>query len=230
MAKHVGIYLTDSKNSTFELPVNPEEIQISSETDDATETVVKLGEVNVLGEKKLRTVEIESILPVKTAGVNYVTATKPLSSAQKYIDRILKIQKSRKPVRLVLSGSKISLKMTIAKFTYGFKNANSDEYTYTLSLTEYRTYKARKMKITKKKVAKKGKGRSKPPKKIGRGSKVIVNGRLHLDSYGRAPGVTEHNAVRKVNFIAPGRACPYHVTLLNGGWRGWVKKSAVKAV
>ncbi|MDN7062818.1 hypothetical protein FIV11_13985 [Lactiplantibacillus plantarum] len=230
VAKHIGVYLTDNKNKTIELPVNPQELKVNYETNDATEEVVKLGEVNRIGEMKLRTLSIESILPVTMKNVRYVTASKPLSSAQKYIDWIVAAQKTKKPVRLVVSGTKISMKMTLASFNYGLENANADEYTYTLALTEYKTYKAEKMKVTKKKVAKKGKSRPKPPKKIGRGSKVIVNGRLHLDSYGSAPGVTEHNALRKVNFIAPGRAYPYHVTLLNGGWRGWVKKSAVKAV
>lgn len=230
MAKHIGVYLTDNKNKTIELPVNPQELKVNYETNDATEEVVKLGEINRIGEVKLRTLSIESILPVTTKNVRYVTASKPLSSAQKYIDWIIAAQKSKKPIRLVVSGTKISLKMTVASFNYGMENANADEYTFTLDLTEYKTYKAEKMKIAKKKVAKKGKSRPKPPKKIGRGSKVIVNGRLHVDSYGRGPGQTEHNTIRKVNFIALGRAYPYHVTTLSGGWRGWVKKSAVKAV
>lgn len=227
---HVGIYLTDSKNKTFELPVNPEELQINYQTNDSTEEVVKLGEINRIGEVKLRAISIEGVLPVSMAGVNYVTATQPLATGQNYIDRLTSIHRSKKPVRFVLSGSKISLQMTIANFTYGFKSGNSDEYTYTLDLTEYKTYKAELMKITKKKVATKGKKRAAPPKKIGRGSKVIVNGRLHVDSYGSGPGQTERNATRKVNFIALGRACPYHVTTLSGGWRGWVTKSSVRAV
>lgn len=228
---HIGIYLTDSKNKTFELPVNPAELTINYATDDATEQVVKLGEINRIGEQKLRQINIQSVLPVKTSGVHYVTATKPLKTAQDYINRLTNIQKSTKPLRLVLSGTKISLKMTIASFEYGFQNGNSDEYVYTLKLTEYKSYKAHKMKITKKKkVAKKGKQRAKPPKKIGRGSKVRVNGRLHLDSYGSGPGVTERNAIRRISIVAKGRAYPYHVVTLSGGWRGWVKKSAVKAV
>lgn len=228
--KHMGINLTDSKNKTFELPVNPAELMIKLETDDSTETVVKLGEINRIGEVKLRSISIESTLPVKPKNTHYITAKKPLSSAQKYIDKITKIHKSKKPVRLVLTTTKISVKMTIASFEYGFKSGNSDEYAYTLSLTEYKSYKAKKVKAKKKKSAKKGKARAAPPKKIGRGSKVKVNGRLHLDSYGRGPGVTERNATRKISLIAKGRAYPYHIVTLNGGARGWVSKSAVKAV
>ncbi|WP_047999919.1 hypothetical protein [Lactiplantibacillus herbarum] len=227
---HIGIYLTDSKNKTFELPVNPEELKINYETNDSTEEVVKLGAINRIGEVKLRSISIDGILPISNKGVGYVTASKPLSKAQDYINRLTSIHQSKKPVRFVLSGTKISLQMTIASFTYGFKSGNSDEYVYTLVLTEYKSYKAELMKITKKKVAAKGKKRPAPPKKIGRGSTVIVNGRLHVDSYGSGPGQTERNATRKVNFIALGRACPYHVTTLSGGWRGWVTKSSVRAV
>ncbi|BDZ30632.1 hypothetical protein RA086_05630 [Lactiplantibacillus sp. WILCCON 0030] len=227
---HIGIYLTDDKNKTFELPVNPAELMVAYATDDATEQVVKLGEINRIGEVKLRQISIQSVLPVETSGVHYVTASKPFKTAQDYINRLTSIHASKKPLRLVLSGSKISIKMTIASFEYGFQNGNSDEYVYTLKLTEYKAYQAQKLKIVKKKVAKKGKKRPAPPKKIGRGSKVRVNGRLHLDSYGSGPGQTERNAIRRISIVANGRAYPYHVVTLSGGWRGWVKKSAVKAV
>lgn len=80
----------------------------------------------------------------------------------------------------------------------------------------------------KKAVAKSGKKRSAPAKKIGRGSRVIVNGQLHADSYGGGPGLTERNAERKISLIARGRKYPYHVTTLSGGARGWVSAKAVR--
>ncbi|WP_460730449.1 hypothetical protein, partial [Nocardia heshunensis] len=96
---------------------------------------------------------------------------------------------------------------------------------------EYKTHKAKKVKSSKKKkTAKKGKSRSAPPKKVGRGSKVVVNGQLHRSSTGSGVGATERNATRKLTLVATGAKYPYHVATLSGGARGWVSKSAVKAV
>lgn len=225
--------LTDSKNKTFALPVNPKEISIESATDDKTVSVVKLGQISLTGDEKLKTVEITSTLPVKTANVHYISATKPYKNGQTYIDKLTKIYKSKKQVRLVVTKTKISFKGIMSEFKYGMADGNAEEFTYTFKLTEYKAHKAikvKKPKKKKKKVAKKGKSRSKPPKKVSRGSKVIVNGQLHAGSNGSGPGLTERNATRKISLVAKGAKYPYHVATLSGGARGWVKKSAVKAV
>lgn len=226
-------FLTDSNNKTFALPVNPAEISLDSSTDDKTVTVVKLGQINQIGEEKIKSIEVTSTIPVKPREVHYLSTEKPYKKGQTYLDKLSKIYKSKKAARLVVSTTKISFKGVMTEFKYGMASGNSDEYTYTFKLTEYKTYKARKVKTSKKKkkkTAKKGKSRSKPPKKIGRGSKVIVNGRLHRASTGRGPGLTERNAKRKISLIAKGAKYPYHIATLGGGARGWVKKSAVKAV
>lgn len=224
--------LTDNKNKTFALPVNPKEIQIDSGTDDKTVSVVKLGQINLIGDEKLKTIEITSTIPIKPKEAHYRSVSKPYAKGQTYLDKLTKIYKSKKQVRLVITKTKISFKGIMADFKYGMSEGYADEYTFTFKLIEYKPHKAKKIKKSKKKkkVAKKGKSRSAPPKKVGRGSKVIVNGRLHLNSAGAGPGVTERNTTRKISLIAKGAKYPYHVTTLSGGARGWVSKSAVKAV
>lgn len=224
--------ITDSKNKTFNLPINPKEFTIDAATDDKTVSVVKLGQINLIGDEKLKSIEITSTLPVKTSGIRYLSTKKVYKNGKTYVDKLSKLYKKKKPVRLVISGTKISFKGIISEFKYGMADGFADEYTYTLKIGEYKAHKAKKVKKKKKskKVAKKGKSRSKPPKKISRGSKVIVNGRLHRDSAGRGPGMTERNATRKISLVSPKAKYPYHVTTLSGGARGWVSKSAVKAV
>ena len=223
--------LTDSKNKTFALPVNPAEINVESTTDDKTVTVVKLGEISLIGPEKVKTIELTSTIPVKTAGVHYLSTSKPYKNGQTYIDKINKMYKAKKPIRLVVTTTKISFKGTISDFKYGMAGGNADEYTFTLKLTEYKTHKAKKVKSSKKKkTAKKGKSRSAPPKKVGRGSKVVVNGQLHRSSAGSGPGATERNATRKITLVDTGAKYPYHVATLSGGARGWVSKYSVKAV
>ena len=220
-----GVFLTSYKNNqTIQLPVNPEELELKYETDDYSETIVNLGEVNRVGDLKLTGVTIASTLPKdKTTYLAVLDLKKP----DYYINWIRKIQKAKGLVRLVVNNTKISLAMTIASFTYGFENSYDQEYTYTLELKQYRSFKAEKVKKKKKKhKSKKGKKRVAPPKKFGIHSNVIVTGRLHLDSYGSDPGMYEKKAKREIVNIAPGRKYPICVGI-NGIARGWVKKSDV---
>ncbi|MDE7060884.1 MAG: hydrolase, partial [Lachnospiraceae bacterium] len=59
---------------------------------------------------------------------------------------------------------------------------------------------------------------------------VLVNGRLHRDSYGNGPGQTKNNYRGKINFINQKGSHPYHVTTPTGGWLGWVTADSVKGV
>ena len=221
-----AIYLTDqTSNEQIELPVNPAEIQLSYETGDKSETVINLGEVNTVGNLKLVGLSIKSSFPMFET--TYTSADN-LEEPDTYIKSIKNIQKKKHKVRVVISGTKISILMTINKFTYGMQNGNVDEYLYTRELKQYRNFAYKKLK-NKKKSSKKKKKRSSPPKKVGIGSKVKVNGRLHVDSYGSGPGMYEKNAKREVLYIVPGRKYPVCVGI-NGIARGWVKMSEVKRV
>ncbi|APX72718.1 hypothetical protein M5C72_06315 [Companilactobacillus allii] len=227
MGNHLGIYITDDANKTFELPINPAEVELTAETDDKSETVTGLGEVNLIGDSKLRSISVQSTLPLDPSSEHYVSAQNLLGSAQEYIDWLLNIQESKKPMRLVISSTKISFKATISSFQYGFKNGYDGEYVYTLTLKEYRPFLAKK--VTKEQSVISESTRPTPPNKVGIGSTVIVNGQLHRDSAGNGLGLIEQNATRKISLINPGSSYPYHVVTLDGGARGWVKESDVKS-
>ena len=221
-----GVFLTSYKTSkTIQLPVNPAELKFNYENDDQSQTIVNLGEINRLGNLKLVGVTIDSVFPkYKTT---YLADDQP-EEPDYYIDWIKKIQKAKGLIRLVVATTKISMCMTIVSFNYGFEDGFDEEYKYTLELKQYREFEATKIsKSKKKKKAKKGKKRIAPPKKFGVHSKVIVNGRLHLDSNGNGPGAYEKNAKRQVINIATGHKYPICVGI-NGIARGWVKKSEVK--
>lgn len=223
----IKFYLTDqTTGKTIKLPINPAEIKLKYETDDKQETIVNLGQVNILGDLKLVSLSIESAFPnMTTFKPSY--ADKEAKKPDTYINALKKIQKSKHKVRLVVSGTKINLLMTISSFEYGMVDGFADEYTYTLELMQYKKFGYKKLKSPKKK-GKKGKGgRSKPAKKINVGSSVKVNGRLHADSYGRGAGIYEKNAKRTVLYICPGRKYPVCVGIGKTA-RGWVKMSEVK--
>ena len=75
--------------------------------------------------------------------------------------------------------------------------------------------------------AHKSKGKRGPIKD---GERVKVNGRLHYDSWGAKPGMTEHNATMKISHIAKGREYPVHVSTLKGLRQGWVKADEVTPI
>ena len=220
-----GIFLTDYKTSkTIQLPVNPAELKLKYESDNSSQSVVNLGEINRLGNLKLVGTTIESTFPCDTT--TYL-ADDNLQEPQFYINFIKKIQKAKGHMQFVVANTKISMPMTIESFEYGFADGYDEEYVYTLDLKQYREFAATKVsKSKKKKKSKKGKKRISPPKKFGVGSSVVVNGRLYMDSNGNGPGAYEKNAKRKVLNIATGHKYPICVGV-NGAARGWVKKSDV---
>lgn len=231
---HVGIYLTNGSNKTIELPVTPAELMVKGEVDGDTATVLGLGEIKRYTTRKLIPLSIESTLPL-TSDAHWVTAQNPLPDAQSYIDWLTAARDADKPVRFVLSGTQINVLTKIDGFEYGFKSGNSVEYHFALPLTEWREYKAERMTVKtapsgQKTAAKKGAARAAPAKKLGIGSKVVVNGQLFRDSYGGGPGMKEHNVQLKITLVAPGRARPYHVATLGGVPQGWVSASSLKGV
>lgn len=232
--QHFGVYITDSGNFTRELPVAPEEIKFLRERNNEIVDVLKLGEVNLIGESKLDVIDISSTFPVEPwSAVNFTTAQNVVSGGN-YIDQITEWESSKKAGLLVVSGDSIrkSIRCTVDSFEWGFANGNIDEYVYTLRLRRWRDFRAKKVAVIKQKpffVPKFMRAlRPAPPAQIGVGSVVVVNGQLHGDSYGASPGVVEREAKRIVNFTAAGRACPYHVTTMEGGWRGWVTADSVR--
>ncbi|WP_282801215.1 hypothetical protein [Secundilactobacillus kimchicus] len=226
-------YITDYKNRTYPLPLNPSEFKLTAERDDKTVTVVRLGEISTLGEEKLQSLELSFTIPVDIRGEHFTSAPKAKlpRKGQSYLTWLAWIKNAKHLMRLVISGTKVNFQGTLSTFTYGMEDAYAGDYKVTIKISQYKPHRAIKVGSSKKKkTAKKGKRRSAPPKKVGRGSKVVVNGVLHRTSTGTGAGATERNAQRKISLVAPGTKYPYHVTTLSGGARGWVSASAVKAV
>ena len=228
MADHFGLYLTDHQNKTVEIPVAPEEVMLALERNNETVEIIKLGEVNRIKENKLKNISIDSSLPVNMRNAQYTTASSIQNTASFYLDFIKNWFDSKKAGRFTISTTAIDVRVTVESFSYGFKSGNIDEYVYTLQLKEWRDYTAKSVPVVPKPTPPPPPPKPAPPKKIGIGSTVIVNGQLHVDSYGAGPGQIERNATRKINFMAAGRVCPYHVTTMDGGWRGWVTAGSVK--
>lgn len=232
-------------NVVIKFPVNPEEISLSRDGNNETTEILSIGEINVIKEPKLATLEFSCFFPA-TKEPAYVLTKGDFKKPDFYIKFLEKIRKDKAPCRFIVSNTTINIMCSIESFEYGIQAGPVGEIYYSISLKEHREYVAKEVKIVnsnksknkknsnsssakKKKTTKKRS--SKPSKKTPyTGCKVRINGRLHRDSYGKGPGQWRRNYVGKINFIKKRRKCPYHVTTPTGGWLGWVVASAVEVI
>lgn len=209
------------------MPVAPTDFNINYDRNDTTSNVIGLGEVNRVGDDKLKKITISSVMPMDTEDVNYTTPNQShiWKKATSYLTFLKNIEQDKQPVRLVITGTNITMMATMT-FTYGMANGNAQEYAYTLTFTEYRPAKAYKL-GRKNKLIKRGKGRSKPRGKINRGSRVTVTGVAYT-----TPNAAKGKKVRKkqcyIMLISKGTKHPYYVKATNGSRIGWVGKGAIK--
>lgn len=232
LANVVNIYITNHRNNSVALPVAPEEVSINDETDDATETIMGYRQINKVGEKKLRTITISSVLPLNTNNVSYVTAERSQRwiNAESYLTFLKNIVNDKQPCRVVITGTDISMQATMT-MTHGMKDGNAQEYNYQLEFTEFVPVFAEKIRHKRngktRRPVKKGKRRSKPSHKISRGSKVLVNGYAYLTK-NASHGVMIRKRRCHVVLISKGSKHPYFVRDIYGTNMGWIGRSSIK--
>jgi len=232
MAK-INFYIEYRNTQKVMLPVNPEEFVVKLPGKNSTENILTSGDINILKLPGLKATELKSFIPVSGGG-SYIETGAPTYAPQFYIDFFTAIRNQKESIKLIVTGINFSMTMGIEDFEFSYTGSDEDMH-YTLSLREWKSYAAKVIQIAAPKPttpapATPAPARENTPKVAAVGSTVRVNGQLHRDSYGGGPGVTEKNATRKVSIIAKGRAYPYHVTTLEGGWRGWVAASAVEVI
>lgn len=226
-ANVANVYITNHRRNTVAMPVAPTDFNINYDRNDTTSNVIGLGEINRVGDDKLKKITISSVLPIDSDEVQYTTVGKShrWKKATSYLTFLKNIEQDKKPVRLVITGTNVTMMATMT-LTYGMANGNAQEYVYTLTFTEYRPFKAVKL-GSKNKLIKKGKGRSKPAGKINRGSKVTITGKAYS-----TPTAAKGKKVRKktcyIMLISKGAKHPYYVKATNGSRVGWVGKEAIK--
>lgn len=230
----IGFFI-NYDNQVVQLPVNPEKVTVTYSGNNKTTEVIKLGEINQLKNKKLADISFESFFPQGDWFPSVRTRGK-FKTPDFYKEFLQTIMDSRKPCRLVITGLNISMKTSIENFEYYHQGGDHEDAYYSLDFKEYRDYhitqipvdKSLKRTTTKKTTKAKSPAKVTTPSKITKGCTVILNGRVHYDSYGSKPGKTFKNYTGKVNFINEKGTHPYHITTPSGGWLGWVTKGSVK--
>lgn len=219
----IGFFI-NYNNQVVQLPVNPEKVDVKYDGNNSTTEIIQLGEINLLKDRKLAEISFESFFPhddwfpaVRTRG-----QFKPPEFYKKFFEGI---QKDKKPCRLIITGLNITMKVSVENFSYHHQGGDHEDAYYSIDFKEYRDYHITQIPIdsslrhpTATPVA---------PTQITIGCDVILNGRVHYDSYGSKPGKTFRNYRGKVNLINMKGSHPYHVTTPSGGWLGWVTKESV---
>ncbi|MBF4693900.1 LysM peptidoglycan-binding domain-containing protein [Fusibacter ferrireducens] len=133
------LFYTDFRKMT--LPVNPSQFRINEGQNIKTSEVVKRGEINQIGNEKLRTIEITSFFPKNYSGYcNY----KDFKEPYEYVRIIKEWQSYKEPIRLVITTTPINMVVAIQNFSYS-EVGGSGNIEYTLSLVEYKCLKVKSL-------------------------------------------------------------------------------------
>jgi nucleoid-associated protein YgaU len=130
----------------LQLPVNPPSVQISSSHSYEDVQVSQLGEYTVIGDANLRDFSFSSFFPrdYNPSYCEYEAIPAPWDAVQ----TIEGWMKSRRPIRLTITGTPINVAVTIRSFNYEPERAgNPGDIYYDLSLKEYVFVETNKVEI-----------------------------------------------------------------------------------
>lgn len=222
-----------------QLPVNPEFHGMTSKTDNKSENIIGLGEVTVLGGRKLRETSVSSYFPRWPDSRTETTGK--FKEPEFYIEFFDRVMKDKTPIRLIVTGIDVNMLVTVEEFNY---ERHTDDVTFDLKLKEYINFRAKEVKIIKKEGTSSDSGKkgssttkkettSREKKDFSVGDTVICNGRYYHTSYAGNPSyVFSKNYEGVISIIvkspASGQTKPIHISNKQGGWIGWVSKDQLK--
>lgn len=233
-----------------QLPVAPEKLEMKINNQNTTINLINDQEVNILKRPGLTEITFDVLIPQ----FKYPFATYPngFKDASYFLGVFETLKTSTKPFQFIVSRTTpngkllfdTNIKVSLEEYTITEDAGEGFDLKISVTLKQYVDYGTKTIKIkiedtrakpivktTTKRASSSSSSSSSSNKKPTIGCTVIVNGRLHRDSYGNGAGQTRKNYKGKVNFIkTDGRKCPYHVTTPSGSWLGWVIPSAVKVV
>lgn len=126
-------WLQKENDVKFQLPVKPSDYMVSVAHKNTVANVVKLGDLNLLGNTGLREIPLSSFFPAKDYNFSNNADRK---DPQWYVDKIEEWRKANEPIRVVITDT-LNMECTIESFNWGEQDATGDIY-YSLALKEYK--------------------------------------------------------------------------------------------
>jgi hypothetical protein len=122
------------QDTLYQLPVTPASYSVKTSNNNTSITIESVGELNLLGETKLSELEISSFFPYNYyTFCNYSGFKKP----KEFVKLFESWRISKKPIRLVMTGTGINDLFSIESFEYG-QNDGTKDINFTLALKRYK--------------------------------------------------------------------------------------------
>lgn len=231
----IGIFI-EYEGRVVQIPVNPEKFEVKTGGSNTTTNIIALGEVVIPQKKKLSSISWKSFFPYESWHPSIRTSGS-FESSGFYLEFLDRIRNDCRPCHLTVTGIGFDDEVVIESFEYYHQAGDHEDTYYNITLKRYQPYAVSivsavdiKDQLTKlNSMGKPASGSSVAitPSEITIGCEVILNGRVHYDSYGSKPGKTFTNYKGRVNLINKKGSHPYHVTSPSGGALGWVTKESV---
>lgn len=117
----------------YRFAVLPAEYELASGSGNTQVAINALGEISLLGKRKLKGISLSSVFPKRKYGFcQYAAFPAPMESV-----RLIEGMKEGGVLRLVMTGTPVNMECTIEGFTWGENDATGD-INFTLELKEYR--------------------------------------------------------------------------------------------
>lgn len=215
------------KEKQIKLPYLPESFEVNTATQSESSNVVGLGEVNIIGAKKLQPFTISSF---------FYRDEDP----QPYIDFFDKIQEDRKPVRFIFEPMKINKLVSVDGFQLTMEAGRENDRIYTLELLEWRDYSPQLVETVKKAETEEGNQIQEvtPPSNVQSnaqggtdiGDIVQFKGgnHYHTSQDIKPTGKPRTAGNAKITLVAKGSRHPFHLIGVEGGSDvyGWVDEGS----
>lgn len=131
-------WLQKDSDSKFQLPVKPSDYNITVAQKNTVVNVIRVGDINLIGNSGLREITLSSFFPAKDYNFSNNSNRKtPLS----YVEKIEAWRTAKEPIRVIITGV-LNMECTIESFSYGEQDATGDIY-YTAQLKEYKKVKVK---------------------------------------------------------------------------------------
>lgn len=134
----------NSEKEKLQLPVNPEKITVKRGSNNDKISVIGLGEITIIQDRKAIEFSFSSFFPASYfPGAKVKKITPPLT----IIKKITSWQESKKPVHFVVTQCGIDIYCSIESFSYSESGGDIGSYEYSIALKEYREITVRKISV-----------------------------------------------------------------------------------
>jgi nucleoid-associated protein YgaU len=144
MSNPIQFWLKDRKGAYLRLPVNPDSLSLTSNFGINRVSVAGLGEVTTAGERELKEVSFQTFFP-RDYNPTYCEYNN-FKTPKEFVRTIEEWRDTRENIRLIISGTDISIPCLIPAFDLQPERAGhvGDIY-FSISFTEYRAAVVRKV-------------------------------------------------------------------------------------